>query len=109
LGQKKGFLIKADSIAQDPGGKIYCLPYYDSGIFKLRVFDRKDENICDLSNINSMIKISDIVKINSDSIRSLISAVFCHDEEDVLFVNLFDCMTLHNCYFKYNYRKDTMV
>ena len=48
----KGELIKVLEVVQDSDGQTYCLPYYDSGIFKIRVFNGESDNIAELLDIN---------------------------------------------------------
>lgn len=54
----KEFSIKAEDkiiagmITQNDKGTLYCLPYFDSGLFKIRIFDRENEELCQVDDLN---------------------------------------------------------
>ena len=48
----QGELIKVTEVVQDLDGLTFCLPYYDSGIFKIRVFNTECDKIAELLDIN---------------------------------------------------------
>lgn len=50
--------VRACEVTQDSKGKVFCLPYYDSGKFKIRVFNNKNNCLREFIDINNRMKIS---------------------------------------------------
>ena len=44
--------MKAFIASQNQQGTLYCIPYFDSGMYKIRVFDRENEEICQVDDLN---------------------------------------------------------
>ena len=86
---------------QNDNGNIFCLPFFDSGLFKIRIFDEKCDKIDELENINEKLGISfeQNYLINFD-VPSI--SVNFNDNESI-YVNLFDNVENVHWFFQYNF------
>jgi hypothetical protein len=80
--------IKAFQVVQNAKGNRYCLPYFDSGKFKIRVFSKMKMEICQVDDLNKQLGISEDQAGIATSNGSSISAIFIDDH--TIFINLYD-------------------
>ena len=80
--------IKAFMPDQNSEGKLYCLPYFDSGLYKMRIFDRENEQICQVDDLNEQLGISQKQRGSNTPMWSSIGVRFIDDKK--LFVSLYD-------------------
>ena len=99
-------VIKAHSIIQTQNGEVFALPYFNSGMYMLRVFDR--QNICldDFVNINEKLGISKKQRYVNDFDFPSITANFMDNE--TLFISLYDNNEINHHSFYYNYKEKTI-
>lgn len=74
----EGKNIKADELVQDSAGQVFCMPYCDSGHFKVQIFDKLGSQIDSIEDINEHLGI----EIEEDSRFNVtcksINALFIH-------------------------------
>jgi len=54
----KGEYIKAEEIVQNKPSTRICLPYFDSGYFRMYIFDSASNIVCHLKDINKLCNIN---------------------------------------------------
>ena len=55
----EGEFMLADEIVQNNAGNTFCMPYFDSGQFKVHFFNNENPELDSLDCINSFLKIHD--------------------------------------------------
>lgn len=88
-------------MVQDESGQTFCLPYFDTGNYKIRIFNKSNDNIDHLEDINDRLNILSIAQISQRTTYPSINAVFC--QKNVLFVNLFEQKSCTNYHFLYDF------
>jgi hypothetical protein len=103
----EGDYIKAFDVTQDLTGKTFCLPYFDSGHYKILMIDK------DSLNYENIIDLNEKCKIDCNSVPSLnfpytlMNLLFC--SENHLFVNLFHTPTTSNYHFIYCMKEKIII
>ena len=75
------------------------MPFFDSGYFKIIVFDEENNNLDNITDINEKLGINNRSIPPDGFSYPLINAIFLADS--FLFVNLFDTETTTNWHFLY--------
>ena len=81
-------MIKAYMVEQNTKSNLFCLPYSDAGKYKIRVFTRNSENICQVDDLNEQLGVSVNQNGSYKLMYSSIFAIFLDDS--TLFVSLYD-------------------
>ena len=97
----QGEIIKAMEVVQDLSGQTFCLPYLDTGNFKIRIFNKKNSCIDHLEDINDSLRIVSAAQLSQRKTYPSINAVFCGN--NVIFVSLFEQKSTTNFHFLYDY------
>ena len=53
----QGSYVKCEEVVGNTGGTKFALPYFDSGTFKLYVFDNNNKELLHIQNINELLGI----------------------------------------------------
>jgi hypothetical protein len=99
-------VIKAQNVVQTKDGLIFALPYFNSGMYMVRVFDRENECIEDFSDINEKLGISKHQRYINDFDFPSITANFM--ENGTLFISLFDNIKKNHHSLYYDYKQNTI-
>ena len=69
--------MKAHEIVQNSTGKVFCLPYFYEGMFRIVVFDHENTEIDHVKDINDKLGIDNNSTPPLGFLRPLINATFC--------------------------------
>ena len=65
-------------VVQDLSGETFCLPYFDTGNFKIRIFNKTNDSIDHLEDINDRLNILSVAQLSQHKTYPSINAVFCN-------------------------------
>ena len=85
---------------QSKDGLVFALPYFNSGMYVVRVFDREKTCLVDFSDINERLGISKNQRYINDFDFPSITANFM--ENGTLFISLFDNIDKNHWSFYYD-------
>ena len=85
--QVEGQFLRADEIVQNKEGNIFCLPYYDNGLFKIHFFNQHEDTLDLFEDINEQLGIDEKSRPPVGLANPMINVEFIKDH--TVFVNLF--------------------
>ena len=83
----EGSYIKCEEVVGNATGTKFALPYFDSGIYKLYIFDNYNQEILHIQNINELLGIDYRSQPPKNLPNPMIHVEFFYN--DIIFVNLY--------------------
>lgn len=102
-----GDYLLADEFVQDKSGKVYCLPYFDTGYYKIHLFDQNNDKILRMEKINEMLNIGTDVDPEQGFTTPAIHVIFMNT--NIILVNVYDQFKMINYHFQYDFCKQEVI